>query len=122
MTIRAFLGTRKCRATSCCEGEEGTEKKKKKEKKKKAAVAAAALRIVDEDATGFRTGPAARMQGDSDEDAGDADEGDVSPSIIAYKCFTYALSRLITGDDSQARSTRCLSRGHVWPVRGFPAC
>lgn len=36
---------------------------------------AVALRIVDEDATGFRSGPAVRMQGD-DEDAEDADEGE----------------------------------------------
>ena len=39
---------------------------------------AAALRIVDEDATGFRSGPAARMRGD-DEDAEDADEGTQTP-------------------------------------------
>ena len=39
---------------------------------------AAALRIVDEDATGFRSGPAVRMQGD-DEDAEDADEGTETP-------------------------------------------
>ena len=75
-------------------------------------MAAAALRIVDEDTTGFRTGPAVRMQGDSDEDAGDADEGDMSPATITYRCFIYALSKLITGDNHQARSTSCLSRCH----------
>ena len=57
-------------------GDDGSEKKKRK--KKKAGGAAAGLRIVDEDATGFRTGPAARMQGD-DEDAEDGDEGNPIP-------------------------------------------
>ena len=56
-------------------GEDGSEKKKRK--KKKVGGPAAALRIVDEDATGFRTGPAARMQGDDDDDAEDADEGNL---------------------------------------------
>lgn len=60
----------------CCKGEDGAEKKKKK--KRKAAPAAAALRIVDEDATGFRSGPAARMQGDEHEDVDDEDEGGFS--------------------------------------------
>lgn len=57
-------------------GDDGSEKKKRK--KKKVAGPTAGLRIVDEDATGFRTGPAARMQGD-DEDAEDADEGNLFP-------------------------------------------
>ena len=35
---------------------------------------AAGLRIVDEDATGFRSGPAVRIQGE-DEEAEDADDG-----------------------------------------------
>ena len=55
-----------------CAGDDGSEKKRRK--KKKVGGPAAGLRIVDEDATGFRTGPAARMQGD-DDDAEDEDEG-----------------------------------------------
>ncbi|CAK0785350.1 hypothetical protein CVIRNUC_008557 [Coccomyxa viridis] len=52
-------------------GDDGSEKKRRK--KKKVGGPTAGLRIVDEDATGFRTGPAARMQGD-DDDAEDEDE------------------------------------------------
>ena len=55
-------------------GDDGSAKKKRK--KKKVGGPAAGLHIVDEDATGFRTGPAARMQGD-DDDAEDADEGNL---------------------------------------------
>ena len=75
-------------------GDDGSEKKKRK--KKKVAGPIAGLRIVDEDATGFRTGPAARMQG-HDEDAEDADEGSFPP--CSYLIFPEIASTVFWIED-----------------------